>query len=1011
MSVPVSVRWWRRVWESAWKRCGGSGRAGRRTCRPRSILQLELLEGRLAPSATPVAYPDSASTEAPLPVHINVLANDIQQAGITLVPTSVTILTPPSHGSTSVSQGVVTYTPSANFTGLDTFRYAVRDTQGVLSNAPLVSVVVERPAAADDWSQTDGTAPVTIDVLANDMPVPGGTALDPSSVTVVGQPADGTAAVNPDGSITYTANANFYGTDVFHYTVQDAVGGTSLPASVYVRVTAPSAQYVVAGTSGTQPVTINVLAQCSDPLGRQHLVPASVTIVSPPTHGVAVANADGTVTYTANADFSGRDVFSYTISDDQGAVSLPAKVYVGVSCPSAIDQWTDTDGTTPVAVSVLAGASDHAGLQHLVASGVEVVSQPGHGTAVANANGTITYTANAGFIGTDSFQYTISDNLGGISSPATCYVRVNRPSAADLFALTQTTTPVTVNALAQATDPDGNQHLLATGLTIVTPAGNGTAVANSDGSITYTANAGFSGTDTFQYTIADNQGGVSLPATVSVVVSQSGSLAGAAAQTFGSQPVNVSVLAGYTGSAHLVDFTLTLVGNPSHGSTTVNKLNGTITYTAAAGFTGTDTFTYTVHDSTGAAYGPATATVIVKRPIATDDWAGTVGVTPVTLNVLANDSDPLGSQNLVASSVTIAAQPANGTVTVHADGTVTYTAAAGFSGTDVFSYTVRDIEGAVSLPAHVYVRVNLPTVSDRWTQTEGTMPVTLSMLPGASDPAGNQHLVASSVHIVTGPAHGVAVANADGSITYTANAGYSGTDVLQYTISDDNGGVSRPANFYIRVAHPIAIDQWASAYGSTPIIVNVLANATDPLIHNLVSAGVTIVSPPAHGVAVANGDGTVTYTANAGYSGTDSFRFTITDGDGGVSLPAAVYVTVSRPTAGNIVAQANGNTPVTINVLAQALDPSGNQYLTPSGVVITSQPAHGTAFVNYDGTITYTANPGYSGVDTFQYTISDEQGGTSVPATITIMTAPPASHPAAATASVFTAWRPPWEIL
>ncbi len=81
----------------------------------------------------------------------------------------------------------------------------------------------------------------------------------------------------------------------------------------------------------------------------------------------------------------------------------------------------------------------------------------------------------------------------------------------------------------------------------------------------------------------------------------------------------------------------------------------------------------------------------------------------------------------------------------NADGSITYTASAGFSGTDVLQYTISDDNGGVSLPAHFYIRVNRPTAADEWTDTDGTTPVTLSVLANAGDPDGNQHLVASSV--------------------------------------------------------------------------------------------------------------------------------------------------------------------------------------------------------------------------------------------------------------------------
>jgi hypothetical protein len=923
------------------------------------------------------------------PVQIAVLANDHEPTGQVLNPATVTITSRPSHGSVSVNAaGVITYAAKANFAGTDTFAYAALNMQGVRSNSAPVVVAVQGPVAADDWSDTDGTTPVTIAVLANDTASPGAS-LVPASVTIVSKPANGTAQVDADGTITYTANGGFKGTDVFAYRVGDSGDGMSMPAHVYVRVNRPVAADEWTDTDGTTPVSVNVLANAADPDGNQHLVASSVVVIAQPAHGTAVTNGDGTITYTAAGNFSGTDSFRYTIADDNGGVSLPASVFVRVNRPTAANEWTDTDGTTTVTLSVLADATDPDGNQHLVPSSVVITTPPAHGSAIANADGSITYTADTDFSGTDVLQYTISDDNGGVSLPAPFYVRVNRPNAADVFATARGATPVTINVLAVDSDPDGNQHLVPASVVIVTPPIHGTALPNANGTITYTAGPGFSGMDALQYTITDDNGGVSLPGTVSVAVGLPGQLNDSGAATVGRSPVRINVLAGYSGSNPLTPSTVTVVAAPFHGSTRVNTTTGAITYTAAANFTGTDTFQYSVRQKNGTLLPAVTVSVVVRAPIAGDDWTDTDGTTPMTLNVLANDSDPLGRRHL-KGRVAIVGAPGHGTVTVHANGTVTYTAAKGFVGTDSFTYRVRDNLGGWSDLAHVYVRVNRPTAADEWTDTDGTMPVSMSVLPSAADPDGNQHLVASSVRIVAKPAHGVAVAHADGTITYTANAGFSGTDSFKYTISDDNGGVSLPATFYVRVNRPTAADEWTDTDGTTPVTLNVVANATDPDGNqHLVASSVVIVSQPSHGHAVANGDGTITYTANANFSGTDTFRYTIADDNGGVSLPASFSVRVNRPTAGNVAAEVPGGAPAIINVLAQSSDPDGNQHLVPSSIVIVKQPTNGTAVANSDGTITYTSMPGFSGTDSFQYTIADDNGGVSLPGSVSVLTENP----------------------
>src|SRR5262249_4948022 len=159
----------------------------------------------------------------------------------------------------------------------------------------------------------------------------------------------------------------------------------------------------------------------------------------------------------------------------------------------------------------------------------------------------------------------------------------------------------------------------------------------------------------------------------------------------------------------------------------------------------------------------------------------------------ANDSAPAGS-TLLPGSVAVVGAPSHGHVTVNsATGAITYTAVTGFTGTDQFFYTVKNSKGSTSSPTSVSVRVNTPPAADDWTDTDGTTPVKVDVLANDTDPDGNQHLVPSSVTIVTAPTHGSAVVNKDGTVTYTANAGFTGTDSFKYTVKDDNGATSNIA--------------------------------------------------------------------------------------------------------------------------------------------------------------------------------------------------------------------------
>ena len=178
---------------------------------------------------------DSAVTLEDIAVTIDVLLNDLRIDG-NLVPDSVTVVSGPSNGTTSVDPvtGAVTYTPSLDYVGTDVFVYEVSDDgtplPGLSATATVsitVNAVNDPPVAEDDVAYTLTDEPVTIDVLGNDDDVDGN--LIPDSVTVVDGPSEGLISVDPDtGIITYKPNPDYTGTDTFIYEVSD--DGAPLPA-------------------------------------------------------------------------------------------------------------------------------------------------------------------------------------------------------------------------------------------------------------------------------------------------------------------------------------------------------------------------------------------------------------------------------------------------------------------------------------------------------------------------------------------------------------------------------------------------------------------------------------------------------------------------------------------------------------------------------------------------------------------------------------------------------------
>ena len=174
---------------------------------------------------------------------------------------------------------------------------------------------------------------------------------------------------------------------------------------------------------------------------------------------------------------------------------------------------------------------------------------------------------------------------------------------------------------------------------------------------------------------------------------------------------------------------------------------------------------------------------------------------------------------------------------------------------------------------------------------------------------------------------------------------------------------------------PVALEDSAATNEDTPVTISVLANDTDDDGDTLSVISVTQGSQG----GVTNNGTTVTYTPDENVNGGDSFTYTISDGKGD-TVTATVTVTINPvddpPVAANDAATTAKDTAVTIHVLANDYHVDG-----PLDVISTSLPAHGTAIVNADETITYTPAAGYVGDDSFSYTLA---GGVTATVTVTV---------------------------
>ncbi len=934
----------------------------------------------------PEADDDNVQTAEDQAITIDPLANDLDVDGDVL---TITAVSQASNGTVVINaDGTLTYTPNANFNGTDSFSYTVEDGQGGSDTATVVLSVssTNDPAdAVDDNIGTSEDTSVTFDPLGNDGDPDG----NPLSITGTSMPANGTVIINVDDTLTYTPNPNFSGTDSFTYTVDDGQGGTDT-ATVFVNVgfvnDPPVGNDDVISTGEDQPVTFDPRGNDTDPEGD----PLTITGTSSPTNGSVVINADGTLTYTPDPNFSGTDSFTYTVDDGQGETDT-ATVTVQVDfvndAPVASDDTQSTNEDVPLTFDPRGNDTDLDGdtLQ------ITATSAPANGSVTINVDGTLTYTPNADFNGSDSFTYTIEDGRGG-SDTATVSVTVNPvndpPVATVDAASTDEDQAVTFDPRLNDVDPEGDPLTI----TATSAPSNGTVVINADGTLTYTPDPNFNGTDSFTYTVSDGQGGTDTE-TVNIfigLVNDPPVAADDAATTAEDQAVT------FDPRGNDVDLdgdplTITAVSSPANGTVVINT-DGTLTYTPDANFNGSDSFTYTVSDGQGAsdtATVVLTITLVNDIPDAVDDTVNTDEDQAVTFDPRSNDSDLDGDP----ITVTGTSVPANGTVVINGDGTLTYTPNADFNGTDSFTYTINDGQGGLDT-ATVTVNVaavnDPPVAADDNSNTNEDVSVTF-------DPRANDTDIDGDALTITGtsvPANGTVVINGNGTLTYTPDANFNGNDSFTYTVSDGNGGTDT-ATVTIVVAAvndaPVTVDDTANTDEDTSVTFDPRTNDTDVDGDALTITG---TSTPANGAVVINGNGTLTYSPDANFNGQDSFTYTVNDGQGGTAT-GTVVITVAPvndpPVAADDSASTNEDVPITVSVLDNDSDLEGD----PIVVIATTQPANGTITGGgADGNIFYHPDANFNGTDTFTYTVTDGQGGTDT-ATVTVTVLPVNDPPVA----------------
>ena len=824
----------------------------------------------------------------------------------------------------------------------------------------------------------------------------------PGSVnTLISGTSNGTITFNPDGSFNYIPNPNFFGTDNFIYETCDNT--TVMDTTVYSSIKNYSGQVTTGSDDAEENAGNGVILSGSGDLdlmvdGGETFAAVGIRIpgIGIPS-GAVITNAylqfvaDEAQSGTTNLTISGEDTGNATTLTST-AFSITSKTQTSANVAWNPLPWTlgntyqSADISTVVQELIDRGDWSNGNAMTFILEGT--------GTRTAESYNGGANVAPKLFINYETVDsIVITPAAAATCVPSLVEIEVtpvnDQPIATDDSNTTDEDMPISGDV--QTNDSDVEDIALTS--TIITPAANGNAVLNTNGTYTYTPDPDFNGMDTFEYQVCDSGTPVECGIALVTIIVNSINDAPIAVddnETLIEDTVlNSDVSTNDSDLEGALTYNTTPTAPPVNGTLTLNT-NGTYTYTPNPDFNGTDTFEYEVCDSgTPVLCEMATVTITVTpvsdAPIAVDDNLTTDEETLVTHNLLTNDIEPDG-ENLTLN-INFITPPANGSAFLLGSGFFSYTPNTNFSGIDTAEYEICDSGNPVLCDtAMIAITVNplpdAPIAADDNETTPEDTPLNGDVLLNDSDPDGDNLTV--TLPALVSPTSGTLLLNSNGTYTYTPNVNFNGTDTFEYEVCDSaNPSQCDQAVVTITVSDsndvPIANDDNPIVNEDSVLSDNVLNNDSEP-DGDTMTVNTIPVTAPTNGALTLNSDGSYTYTPDPDFFGADTFEYEVCDNYAPPACDTAL-VTINvtgindAPIAVPDTMYMFANSNLQDNIILNDSDIENHNLMAMTTPMVV--PLNGTLVIQPNGNIDYTPNVNFIGTEQFTYEVCDDGNPTA----------------------------------